>query len=136
MSSLQYFNEEGAGQKHSDLCHYSQAVVLGNIVKCSGQGGWDKTGALDANDIPRQVELAFENVDRVLQAAGLRGWEDVYSVRSYHVVDIGLSYDKTVEMLKKRIPGHRPIWTAIAVPALAFPQMKIEIEVEAYVAEK
>ncbi|KAF4546197.1 Het domain protein [Lasiodiplodia theobromae] len=119
-----------------DLCHYSQAVVLGNIVKCSGQGGWDKTGALDANDIPRQVELAFENVDRVLQAAGLRGWEDVYSVRSYHVVDIGLSYDKTVEMLKKRIPGHRPIWTAIAVPALAFPQMKIEIEVEAYVAEK
>ncbi|KAH7145379.1 Endoribonuclease L-PSP/chorismate mutase-like protein [Dactylonectria estremocensis] len=131
MSSLQYYNESGAGQKHSDLCHYSQAVVLGDIVKCSGQGGWDNTGKLDANDVKGQVDLAFENVDRVLQTVGLRGWEDVYSIRTYHV-DIGASYDHTVEKLKSRIPGHRPIWTAIAVPRLAFPQMQIEIEVEAY----
>jgi enamine deaminase RidA (YjgF/YER057c/UK114 family) len=130
MSSLTYINEEGAGQKHSDLCHYSQAVILGNIVKCSGQGGWDQTGTLDAENIPRQVDLAFINVDRVLQASGLRGWEDVYSIRSYHV-DISSSYDLIVNKLKERVPGHRPIWTAIAVPQLAFPAMKIEIEVEA-----
>ncbi|KAJ5682933.1 hypothetical protein N7462_006098 [Penicillium macrosclerotiorum] len=130
MSSLTYINEEGVGQKHSDLCHYSQAVILGNIVKCSGQGGWDNAGVLDANNIPGQVDLAFENVDRVLQAAGLRGWEDVYSIRSYHV-DIDSSYNRTVEKLKERIPGHRPIWTAIAVPQLAFPAMRIEVEVEA-----
>ncbi|KAJ5677920.1 uncharacterized protein N7477_003553 [Penicillium maclennaniae] len=129
MSSLTYINEEGAGQKHSDLCHYSQAVILGDVVKCSGQGGWEQTGALDAENIPRQVDLAFRNVDRVLQASGLRGWEDVYSI-SYHV-DIGSSYDLTVKKLKERIPAHRPIWTAIAVPQLAFPAMKIEIEVEA-----
>ncbi|KAK8199514.1 Endoribonuclease L-PSP/chorismate mutase-like protein [Phyllosticta capitalensis] len=135
MSSLQYYNEEGAGQKHSDLCHYSQAVVLGDIVKCSGQGGWDNTGALDANDLNRQVELAFENVDRVLRTVGLRGWEDVYSIRSYHV-DIRRSHDKFMEMLKQRIPGHRPIHTEIGVPALAFPQMMIEIEVEAYAGRK
>lgn len=46
-------------------------------MKCSGQGGWDNTGNLDANDIAKPVELAFENVDRVIQAAELRGWEDV-----------------------------------------------------------
>ncbi|KAH7013017.1 Endoribonuclease L-PSP/chorismate mutase-like protein [Ilyonectria destructans] len=131
MSNLQYHNETGAGQKHSDLCHYSQAVVLGDIVKCSGQGGWDNTGKLNADDIKGQVDLAFENVDRVLQTVGLRGWEDVYSIRSYHV-DIGASFDLVVEKLKERIPGHRPIWTSIAVPRLAFPQMLIEIEVEAY----
>lgn len=131
MASLQYYNEEGAGQKHSDLCHYSQAVVLGDIVKCAGQGGWDNTGALDADDVPCQVELAFENVDRVLRTVGLRGWEDVYSVRSYHV-DIDASFEKMVEVLRQRIPGHRPVWTAIAVPRLAFPAMRIEIEVEAY----
>ena len=130
MSSLTYINEQGAGQKHSDLCHYSQAVVLGNIVKCSGQGGWEQSGALNADDIPGQVDLAFQNVDRVLQASGLRGWEDVYSIRSYHV-DIGASFDLIVKRLKERIPGHRPIWTAIAVPQLAFPAMRIEIEVEA-----
>ncbi|KAF7595817.1 hypothetical protein BBP40_004629 [Aspergillus hancockii] len=131
MSSLTYINDKGAGQKHSDLCHYSQAVILGDIVKCAGQGGWTETGALDANDIKGQVDLAFENVDRVLRECGLCGWEDVYSVRSYHV-DMASSFDYVVEKLKKRIPGHRPIWTSIAVPRLAFPQMLIELEVEAY----
>ncbi|OQE23414.1 hypothetical protein PENFLA_c011G10910 [Penicillium flavigenum] len=130
MSSLTYINEEGAGQKHSDLCHYSQAVVLGNIVKCAGQGGWTETGDLDANNINGQVDLAFANVDKVLQATGLGGWEDVYSIRSYHV-DIDSSFDYFVRKLKDRIPNHRPIWTCLAVPRLAFPAMKIEIEVEA-----
>ncbi|KAG9253527.1 Endoribonuclease L-PSP/chorismate mutase-like protein [Emericellopsis atlantica] len=129
MSNEQYFNDAGAGQKHSDLCHYSQAVVFGDVAKCSGQGGWDTTGNVDADDVAGQVELAFENVDRVLQAAGFRGWEDVYLMRTYHV-DIGTSFDLTVKKLKSRIP-HRPVWTAIGVPRLAFPPMQIEIEVEA-----
>lgn len=129
MSNLTYINEEGAGQKHSDLCHYSQCVVLADIVKCAGQGGWDNNGNLEVDE-ENQVTLAFENVDRVLQAAGLRGWEDVYSVRSYHV-NIGASFEPMVKKLRERIPGHRPIWTCIGVPALAFPKMLIEIEVEA-----
>ncbi|KAL4932989.1 Endoribonuclease L-PSP/chorismate mutase-like protein [Aspergillus undulatus] len=131
MSDLKYINDPGAGQKHSDLCHYSQAVFLPkNIVKCAGQGGWTADGSLNPNDIKGQVNLAFENVDRVLRTAGLRGWEDVYLVRSYHI-DMDASYDAVVQKLKERIPGHRPVWTAIAVPRLAFPAMKIEIEVEA-----
>ncbi|KAH6686618.1 Endoribonuclease L-PSP/chorismate mutase-like protein [Plectosphaerella plurivora] len=131
MSSLTYLNEEGAGQKHSDACYYSQAVLLpGGIVKASGQGGWDTTGKMDATDEVGQVKLAFENVERVLQAAGLRGWSDVYSVRSYDV-DIGVTFPLMVEELKRRLPSHRPIWTSIGVPALAFPEMRIEIEVEA-----
>lgn len=131
MSSLQYINEKGAGQKHSDQCHYSQCVILGDIVKCSGQGGWDNEGNLDGEDWKGQIDNAFDNVDRVLQAAGLRGWEDVYSIRSYQL-DIAMHYDYFVEKLKNRIPGHRPIWTALSVPKLAFPLMTVEIEVEAY----
>ncbi|RAH67296.1 YjgF-like protein [Aspergillus aculeatinus CBS 121060] len=132
MASLTYVNEDGAGQKHSDLCHYSQAVLLpGNIVKCAGQGGWTNSGDLDASDTRKQIDLAFENVDKVLQATGLKGWEDVYLVRTYHV-EMGASYDYLVEKLKKRIAGHRPVWTAISVPRLAFPEMLIEVEVEAF----
>jgi len=131
MSTLKYLNEEGAGQQNSDQFHYSQVVILGDIVKCAGQGGWDTTGALDANDIEGQIDLAFQNVDRVLQVAGLRGWEDVYSVRSYHV-DMDASFQLVVDRFKKRIPDHRPIWTCIGVTRLALPDMLIEIEVEAY----
>ncbi|KAM0330763.1 hypothetical protein ACHAQA_003717 [Verticillium albo-atrum] len=130
MSDLKFLNEEGAGQKHSDLCHYSQAVILpGGVVKASGQGGWDTTGKLDATDSLGQVKLAFENVDRVLRAAGLRGWDDVYSIRSYHL-DIDTTFPIMVEELKRQLP-HRPIWTSLAVPRLAFKDMLIEIEVEA-----
>jgi enamine deaminase RidA (YjgF/YER057c/UK114 family) len=131
MSSLQYYVDKGAGEKNRDLYHFSQAVVIGDIVKCSGQGGWDETGKLEVNDLERHVDLAFKNVDRVLQTAGLRGWEDVYSVRSYHV-DMSSTFDIFVEKLRKRLPGHRPIWTCIGVTCLALPEMLIEIEVEAY----
>lgn len=132
MSSLKYSNPPGAAEKHSDLCHFSQTVDLGNgTIKCAGQGGWHpETGAIDANDMEGQVRLAFENVDLILKAAGLRGWEDVYLVRSYHC-DIRTSFQPVVDALKRRIPGHRPVWTALAVPHLAFPGMLIEIEVEA-----
>ena len=134
MSSLTYTNEAGVGQKHSDACHYSQAVTIGNIIKCSGQGGWDTDGFCDVDNIDLQVKNAFDNVDRVLKAVGLRGWDDVYSVRSYHL-DIAESFPLVIKQLQERLPGHRPIWTALGVTALALPTMKIEIEVEAYKGE-
>lgn len=131
MSDLTFINEKGAGQIHSDKCHYSQAVKLpGGIVKCSGQGGWDNTGFCDGSNLDGQVKNAFMNVDRVLQAAGLRGWEDVYSIRSYHC-DIAASFPMMVKLLQERIPGHRPVWTSIGVTRLAFDTMLIEVEVEA-----
>lgn len=149
MSSQTYVNEKGAGQKHSDLGHYSQAVILGDIVKCSGQGGWDSEGNLEGYDERAQIDNAFDNVDRVLQAAGLRGWEDVrndqlaipskrhtdiktqvYCLRSYQL-NIGEHWSYLVEKLRKRIPDHRPIWTALSVPSLAFKPMTVELEVEA-----
>lgn len=133
MSSLDYINEKGAGQKHSDLCHYSQVVHIPGtpIVKASGQGGWTETGAMDPTDMKGQIDLAFQNVDNVLRAAGLRGWEDVYLIRSYSV-SMEASYEYFITKLRERIPGHRPLHTELAVPRLAFPDMLIEIEVEAY----
>ena len=135
MSSLQYYDEAGAGTENGKKFHYRQAVVIGNIVKCSGQGGWTNDNKLDANDPLGQVDLAFENVDRVLRTVGLRGWEDVYLLRSLHV-DMGATYQYVVDKLKQRIPNHRPVWTAIAVPRLGFAPMQSELEVEAYIPDK
>lgn len=133
MSSLNFINEKGAGQKHSDLCHYSQVVHIPGtpIVKASGQGGWTETGALDPTDMKGQIDLAFQNVDNVLRAAGLRGWEDVYLIRSYSV-SMEASRDHLMAKLRERMPTHRPLHTELSVPRLAFPDMLIEIEVEAY----
>ncbi|KAM6522990.1 hypothetical protein FALCPG4_012596 [Fusarium falciforme] len=49
---------------------------------------------------------------------------------------MGATYDYTVKKLKERIPDHRPVWTAVAVPRLAFAPMQIELEVEAYIPDK
>lgn len=149
MSSLKYINEPGAGQKHSDMAHYSQIVVIGNVAKLSGQGGWDETGDLGDYEWKQQIDNAFDNVDRVLKAAGFRGWEDVgskppapklsdlsntikkvYLLRSYQL-DVVSHFEYLVEKLKQRIPGHRPIWTAVGVASLVFPAMSVELEVEA-----
>lgn len=133
MSSLRHYNEAGAGTTYSEQCGYSQAVVIGDIVKCSGQGGWDNSGNLDGEDFTLQVRNAFENVERVLAAAGVSAsWDAVYSLRSYVVGASSETYQPLVDMLKAKTPNHRPIWTALTVPELAFPGMRIELEVEAY----
>lgn len=111
MSSLQYYNDAGAGEERNRLYHYSQAVVVGDTVKLAGQGGWTPENALDANDGDGQVELAFRNVERVLETVGL-GWDDVYSVRTYHT-SLPLSMAKTVETDARKVhtePQADPDW--------------------------
>lgn len=52
----------------SEAFHYSQAVKVGNLVKISGQGGWDSEGNM-APSAAKQVQLALENAERALKAA-------------------------------------------------------------------
>lgn len=50
---------------------YSQAVISGNFVFCSGQIGLDpKTGELNGSDIISQTSQVIFNLSSVLQAAG------------------------------------------------------------------
>lgn len=98
-------NEQGAGQEHSDLGHYSQAVIIGNIAKLSGQGGWDNDGNIDQYDGKQQIKNAFENVDRVLRAAGFRGWEDVSVAHTWHEGDLA---DQIIGISPPQLPArHR-----------------------------
>ncbi len=50
---------------------YSQAIIFGNLVFCSGQIPIDLvTGELETGPIEKQARLAFENLATVLKAAG------------------------------------------------------------------
>jgi len=50
---------------------YSQAIVAGGLVHCSGQCAFDPvSGELCGADAPAQAELALRNLAAVLEAAG------------------------------------------------------------------
>jgi enamine deaminase RidA (YjgF/YER057c/UK114 family) len=80
-----------------------------------------------------QIEKAFDNVEAALKAAGSRGWEDVFFLRSHHLPLNNEALETMVRCLKKYCPNHQPTWTALGVPRLALDDMRVEIEVRAHV---
>lgn len=136
MSNLEYFNYEGYGTNAKQNFWYSQAVRVGDIIECSGQGGWERSTEKIPEDIEKQIEQAFDNVEVTLKTAGSKGWEDVFSVTSHHIPIDDKALDIMVRLMKKYCPDHQPIWTALGVPALGRPDMKVEIEVRAYSPKK
>ncbi|KAK2025934.1 endoribonuclease L-PSP [Colletotrichum zoysiae] len=129
MSSAQFFNYPGT-EANAEQYHYSQAVKLGNIVRTSGQGGWDEKGDIPS-DVEKQIGLAFDNALKALKAVDSElSFDDIYSVRSYHT-DMDASFGIMTAQFKKLFPNHRPIWTCVQIGKLALGDMKVEIEVEA-----
>ena len=49
---------------------YSQAIVAGNLVFCSGTAGIDPATGVPGDGIEAQTELALRNLDAILAAAG------------------------------------------------------------------
>jgi enamine deaminase RidA (YjgF/YER057c/UK114 family) len=136
MSDVEFFVTPGFGEKVRETLHYSQAVRIGNRVEISGQGGWD-----DDVNFPESLEdeivRAFENVERVLAAAGA-SWRDVVHVNSYHVASepdtIGNAHnDVMAAQLRKWMPDRAPIWTQTGVTVLGAPKMRVEIRVTAVI---
>lgn len=126
------FQNYAGAESKSESFHYSQAVKVGNIVKISGQGGWDAEGNM-ASGASKQVQLALGNVERALRAADCKlSWKNVYAIRSYHT-NIDESAEFCIEGWQRVMPRHRPVWTCVGVTKLGIEGMEIEIEVEALI---
>src|SRR5438132_1471095 len=66
-------------------------------------------------DMDEHIHQAFKNVELALQAAGGKGWEEVYSVTTYHVPMNQTALETSTKYFKLYAP-HKPIWTALGVP--------------------
>jgi len=108
---------------------YSTAVIApagGRIAHISGQGGFDRTGALPV-DFAAQVALALGNLQAVLDALG---------AAPAHVVKLTLyvvDHDVTklpilTEAITTTFAPTLPAQTLVPVPALALPGMLFEVE--------
>ena len=113
---------------------FSQAVVVtgGTTVHVSGQVAWDPDSGAAGITLAEQVPGAFDNLARVLDAAG-GSLQDVVSLRIYIVEGAAGDLTPVGDALRARF-STPPASTWIVVSRLADPTMLVEIEAVAVLA--
>jgi 2-iminobutanoate/2-iminopropanoate deaminase len=112
---------------HEPLGSYSHQIeVRGNerILVLSGQVGIREDGTVP-EDALEQIDVAFENIFRNLQAANM-DVRDIIKLTYYLVGQIDTT--KRREITLSKLQGHQPCSTLVYVAALASPIYKVEID--------
>lgn len=96
---------------------YSAAIQSGDLLFVSGQVGSRADGSPEP-DFEHQVQLAFDNLNNVLSAAGCT-FQDVVDVTSFHT-DPHTQFERFMAVRERNIgEAPYPNWTAIGVNWLA-----------------
>jgi len=108
-----------------EINSYSAAIRSGDLLFVSGQVGSREDGSAEP-DFALQVNLAFENLQAVLKAAGCT-LDDVVDVTSFHT-DPENQFS-TVNEVRLRYFGEPPYpnWTAVGVNWLAGFDFEIKV---------
>lgn len=95
---------------------YSQAILAGGYLFCSGQVGLDpETGEFVEGGIQEQTERALENLRAVLEAAGLTTGEVVKT--TVFLADMA-DFQAMNEVYARFFPGTPPARSTVAVKEL------------------
>jgi len=106
---------------------YAQCVRSGKTIYISGQAAQDRDGKIvGAGDVTAQAERVWRQIGSLLEAAGAN-YRKIVKVTTY-LVDMA---DREVSMSvrKKYLGDHVAASTLVGTPALAQPEMLIEVEV-------
>jgi enamine deaminase RidA (YjgF/YER057c/UK114 family) len=112
---------------HKPLGSYAHQVeITGNerMLILSGQVGMRLDGSIPEDPI-EQLDVAFENIFRNLQAANMQV-KDLVKLIFYLTGE--WDTDKRRALTTSKLAGHHPAMTLIYVAALASPALKIEID--------
>ena len=112
---------------HKPLGQYSHQIeITGNerMLVLSGQVGMREDGSVP-EDAFEQIDIAFENIFRNLQAANM-DVKDIVKLTYYLVGEIDTT--KRRELTASKLQGHQPCSTLLYVAALAAPIYKVEID--------
>jgi enamine deaminase RidA (YjgF/YER057c/UK114 family) len=106
---------------------YSRAVIDGDWVFVSGTTGFDYSSMTISDDVVKQTEQCFKNINAALTEAGLV-MQDIVRVR--YILPIREDFEQSWPVIRKYLGDVRPAATMI-VAGLSDPRMRIEIEVTA-----
>ncbi len=111
-----------------DNWHFASAVRSADLVFCSGQIGGNEDGSVpeSADD---EFRNAWNNVGRVLKAAGLR-FDNIIEYTSFHV-NLNDHVQTFMKVRDEFLSEPWPAWTAIGITELALPGARVEIRVTA-----
>jgi len=108
------------------LSHYTDAVRVGDLLFLSGCVAVDEANELvGGDDVVAQARQVFENMNRVLLAAG-SSFADVVKVTVF-LTDVD-DRAKINPIRKEYFGDSRPASTLVEVSRLALPGLKIEVE--------
>ncbi|GAA0549264.1 RidA family protein [Rheinheimera aquimaris] len=104
---------------------YSAAIRSGDLLFVSGQVGSLPDGSPEP-DFTRQVELAFDNLQATLAAAGCT-LDDIVDITTFHT-DPQNQFDSIMQVKQKVFPiKPYPNWTAVGVTWLAGFDFEIKV---------
>jgi enamine deaminase RidA (YjgF/YER057c/UK114 family) len=106
---------------------YSRAVIDGDWVFVSGTTGFDYSSMTISDDVVKQTEQCFKNINAALTEAGLV-MQDIVRVR--YILPIREDFEQSWPVIRRYLGDVRPAATMI-VAGLSDPRMRIEIEVTA-----
>ena len=108
-----------------DKYRYSAAIRSGDLLFVSGQVGSRSDGTPEP-DFAKQVQLAFDNLEATLKAAGAT-FDDIVDITSFHT-DPENQFEAVLQV-KDRIFSAPPFpnWTAIGVSWLAGFDFEIKV---------
>ena len=114
-------------------CEFCMAVRAGPHVRLRGQTGTDLDEVMHGiGDAGAQAEQAMENVAMLLQDAGA-ALSDVVKATVF-VTDRAFLTDVT-DVVLRRLGGASPAFSAIVVKGLASPELLMEVDISAVIAE-
>jgi enamine deaminase RidA (YjgF/YER057c/UK114 family) len=110
---------------------FSQAIKVSDpqdLLVCSGQTAMGPDGSLpESVEMEDQVRVALDNVVAVLAAGGMTPADVVKS--TIYTTDVDACIGCLAPLVRRVLGSSLPASTLVGVERLAFPELKVEIEI-------